>query len=332
MPELRKDPITGRWVIIATERARSPWDYVVESSPPQGGVCPFCPGNESETPPEIEAIADDAGREADHPGWSIRVIPNKFPALRVEGEMKRTGKGIYDLMTGVGAHEVIIETPAHDVELADLSDSQVAGVVATYRNRIADLRNDRRLQYALVFKNHGRAAGASLDHPHSQLIATPVIPKRVLEELKGAGLYYDYRERCIFCDLIQQELRDRERVVAENGSCVVLTPFASRFPFETWILPRAHAADFSEMEDAGVRDLARLLRDTLSRLKRTLNDPAYNFMLHTLPLQEDNGQSYHWHIEIIPKLTSVAGFEWGSGFYINPTPPEAAATALQEIL
>lgn len=330
MPELRKDPITGRWVIIATERARSPWDYAVESSPPQGGVCPFCPGNEAETPAEIEATGRRDDEPANGPGWSVRVIPNKFPALRVEGEMKRAGKGIYDLMAGVGAHEVVLETPLHDVEMADLPDEQVEKVMLTYRRRMLDLKRDGRLQYVLVFKNRGRAAGASLDHPHSQLIATPVVPKRVLEELKGAGQYYDYRERCIFCDMLQQELRDRERIVCENASFVATAPFASRFPFEVWVLPKTHAADFAAVSDQEARELACLMREALARLKRTLNDPAYNFMLHTLPLREADGKAYHWHVEIIPKLTSVAGFEWGSGFYINPTPPEAAAATLQE--
>jgi UDPglucose--hexose-1-phosphate uridylyltransferase len=329
MPELRKDPVTGRWVIIATERVRRPSDYLVESSPPRGGVCPFCPGNEAETPPEIEAFGEE-GRSPNSPGWWLRVVPNKFPALRVEGDLRRTGKGIYDLMNGVGAHEVIVETPVHDQELADLSDSSIEKVIWAYRDRMMDLKKDNRLLYALVFKNHGDAAGASLEHPHSQIIATPIIPKRVQEELKGARQYYDYRERCIFCDMLQQELKERERLIFENASFAAVAPFASRFPFETWIMPKAHQADFLHIGKQAAIDLARVMKEVLVRLKRVLNDPPYNYMLHTLPLQETDQDAYHWHIEIIPKLTKVAGFEWGSGFYINPTPPEEAATALRE--
>jgi len=329
MPELRKDPVTGRWVIIATERIRRPSDYLVESSPPRGGTCPFCPGNEAETPPEIEAFGEE-GRAPNGPGWWLRVVPNKYPALRVEGDLHRTGKGIYDLMNGVGAHEIIVETPVHDQELADLSDSSIEKVIWAYRDRMMDLKKDARLLYALVFKNHGDAAGASLEHPHSQIIATPIIPKRVQEELKGARQYYDYRERCIFCDMLQQELRERERLIFENASCVAVAPFASRFPFETWIMPKVHQADFLQIGKQSAIDLARAMKEVLVRLKRTLNDPPYNYMLHTMPLQENDPDAYHWHIEIIPKLTKVAGFEWGSGFYINPTPPEEAAAALRE--
>ena len=314
-----------------TEHPMRPADFNVEASPPRGGVCPFFPGNESQTPPEIAAFGED-GRVPNGPGWWLRVIPSKLPALRIEEDANRGGRGIYDVMSGLGAHEVVIETPNHDTDLADMPDSQVEKVIWAHRDRMLDLRKDRRLLYALVFKNHGAAAGATQDHPHSQLIATPIVPKRVQEEIKGARQYYDYRERCIFCDILQQEIKERERLVCENGSCISIVPFAGRFPFETWVLPKVHAADFTQIGKQEAIDLARSLKETLYRIKRTLNDPPYNFMLHSSPFQEPDPDVYHWHIEIIPKLTRTAGFEWGSGLYINETPPELAAQALREPL
>ena len=329
MPELRKDPVVGRWVIISTERGRRPSDFTIEPVRTKGANCVFCPGNEDRTPPEILGVRGHDGR-ANTPGWSLRVVPNKFPALRIEGELEPAGEGLYDRMNGVGAHEVVIETPRHDASLATLSTDAVADVLLAYRERMVDLKKDPRFEYILVFKNHGAAAGASLEHPHSQLIATPIIPIMVSEELNGAGQYYAMKERCVWCDILRQERRSRRRIILDRDGFAVVAPFAPRFPFETWILPTAHRSAF---EDSGVeelRGLADLLGDFLRRMDRVLNEPPYNFMLHTAPLRDGTLEQFHWHLEIIPKLTNVAGYEWGSGFFINPVPPEDAAAALRE--
>ena len=330
MPELRKDPIIGRWVIIATERAKRPSASVDKSQKKKGGFCPFCTGNEAHTPKEVLSYRLGDTKK-DTPGWWIRVVPNKFPALQVEGQPKRMGVGRYDKMNGVGAHEVIIETPKHDLAIADMPEKQVQEIIWAYRDRSIELRKDKRFRYILIFKNHGREAGATLEHPHSQLIALPIIPKRVQEEVAGSAKYFDYKERCVFCDIINQELTDNVRIVAENDTFLSFLPFASRFPFETWIIPKEHECFFNDLQKNDVIDLASILKKTLRKIKYTLNDPPYNYLIHTTPFEIGPAPYYHWHIEIIPKLTNVAGFEWGTGFYINPTPPEIAAQYLAEV-
>jgi UDPglucose--hexose-1-phosphate uridylyltransferase len=333
MPELRKDPIVGRWVIIATERARRPHDFKVERELPKSGVCPFCPGHEDKTPPEILAYrpADGPAARANAPGWSLRVFANKFPALMVEGNLDREGDGVYDKMRGVGAHEVIVETPDHNKSFSQLSESEIEGVLEGYRARMVDLKRDLRMRYVMVFKNHGSVAGASLEHTHSQLIALPIVPKNVHEEMKGALDYYNYKERCVFCDIVRQEVQEKTRLVYENAAFVVVEPYAPKFPFETWVLPRAHRSSFEATPKPEFSLLANALRVALRKLHFALDDPPYNFILHTAPFTEADTPHYHWHIEIMPTLTHVAGFEWGSGFYINPTPPEEAAQFLREI-
>jgi UDPglucose--hexose-1-phosphate uridylyltransferase len=328
VPELRKDPVVGRWVIIATERARRPSDFVTEPVRPRATTCAFCEGQEAQTPPEILAGRPRDG-QPNRPGWTYRVVPNKFPALRIEGELEPVGEGLFDRMNGVGAHEVVIETPAHGASLADLSVDAVADVLFAFRERMLDLKKDPRFAYVLVFKNHGEAAGASLEHPHSQLIATPIIPIMVSEELAGSAQYYDMKERCVWCDMVRQERRGRGRLVVESHDFAALAPFAPRFPFETWILPVPHRAAFEESTEEELRGAAGILGEVLRRMNRVLGDPPFNFMLHTAPFREAQLESFHWHLEVIPKLTRVAGFEWGSGFFINPVPPEDAADALR---
>lgn len=330
MPELRKDPIHGRWVIISTERGRRPSDFVVEAQRPAGGFCPLCEGNEDKTPPEVLAFRND-GTPPNKPGWSLRVVPNKFPALRIEGELNREGEGIYDKMNGVGAHEVIIETPRHQESLATLPVSAVTNVLWAYRERITDLRRDVRLRHVLVFKNHGVAAGASLEHSHSQIIALPIVPRRLSEEIEGAKNFFQYKDRCVFCDVIRQELNQGKRVVSENKAFVAIAPFASRFPFETWILPKTHCPTFESMDPSEIEHAGHILSDTLQRLNKVLDQPPYNYVIHTSSFPDVDRDYYHWHLEIMPKLTKVAGFEWGTGFYINPTPPEEAAEYLREV-
>jgi UDPglucose--hexose-1-phosphate uridylyltransferase len=330
LPELRKDPITGRWVIIATDRAKRPSDFVRDKVEIHGsGFCPFCFGNEAKTPPEIHAYRSD-GSAKDSPGWSLRVVPNKFPALGIEGTLNRQGEGLYDKMNGIGAHEVIIETPEHKMTLATLPVKRVEDVLWAYRDRILDLKKDRRFKYILLFKNHGEAAGASLEHTHSQLIALPVVPKRVREEVDSAQEYYNFKERCIFCDIIRQELEDGVRVIAQNSQFIALSPFAPRFPFEMWIVPKTHQSAFEESQKDHFEQLAAMLKEMLRRLDKVLDSPAYNYVVHTSPFPDVSNDYYHWHLEIMPKLTKVAGFEWGTGFYINPTPPEESAKFLRE--
>jgi UDPglucose--hexose-1-phosphate uridylyltransferase len=330
MPELRKDPITDSWVIISTDRARRPSDFTREITPtqPSGRFCPFCPGNESKTPPEVLAYRHGSG--PNQPGWSLRVVPNKFPVLGIEGELEREGEGLFDKMQGIGAHEVVVESPEHALSITDLPEKSIEQILWAFRDRVNDLKNDKRLRYVLLFKNQGEAAGATLEHTHSQLIALPVVPKRVQEEVEGSKNYYEFKERCIFCDLIRQEAKSGVRVVIETDRFIVIEPYAARFPFETWILPKQHKSHFEDTDSRHLENLAWVLKSTLRKLEKVLERPPYNLLIHTAPLQEAANPYFHWHIEVIPKLTRVAGFEWGTGFYINPTPPEESAQFLRE--
>jgi UDPglucose--hexose-1-phosphate uridylyltransferase len=335
MPELRKDPVTGRWVIIATERAKRPSDFKIKTEERENDSCIFCAGNESGTPAEVFAVRKSGLPNT--PGWDVRVIPNMYPALRIEGELGREGVGMCDMMNGVGAHEVIIETPDHKKELSDLTEDEISNVLTAYRERILDLERDERLKYVLIFKNKGRDAGASLQHSHSQLIATPITPKRVKEELHGAKGYYNYKKRCVFCDYIKQETTlFKDRLIRDEINFVALAPFASSFPFEVWIIPKHHNPDFTAAGADELRDFAFMLRDVLNRIKRSLGDPPFNYVLHMAPFRRPKAgywgtidEDYHWHLEIAPRMTKLAGFELGSDFYINPTPPEAAAEVLR---
>lgn len=334
MPELRKDPIVGRWVIISTDRAKRPTDFAREKPVLKGGFCPFCYGNESKTPPEVLAFRPNKNGgpppAKDSPGWTVRAVPNKFPALGIEGSLNRQAEGMFDKMSGIGAHEVVIETPEHTATLAQLPERRIEDVLWAFRDRILDLRQDRRFKYILIFKNHGESAGASLEHSHSQLIALPILPKQVVEELEGAKQYYIFKERCVFCDIIRQETESGIRVVAENQEFLTVAPFAPRFPFETWVLPKRHESSFENSSTGMYENLARALKTLLTKADVVLDNPSYNLVLHTSPLQDPQNDHYHWHMEFMPKLTKTAGFEWGTGFYINPTPPEEAAKFLRE--
>ena len=255
--------------------------------------------------------------------------PNKFPALQVEGTLDREGEGLFDRMNGIGAHEVIIETPDHAKTLATMSEPEIERMLWAFRERILDLKKDRRFRYILIFKNHGAPAGASLEHSHSQLIALPIVPDFVREELEGAKRHYEAKERCVFCDIIRQEIADDRRIIQEDADIIALAPYAPRFAFETWILPRRHGARFEEAPRQEYEGLARMLKSVLTRMNRTLENPSYNLIIHSSPFSEETSEFYHWHVELMPKLTRTAGFEWGTGFYINPTSPEEAAQVLR---
>jgi UDPglucose--hexose-1-phosphate uridylyltransferase len=328
MPELRKDPIVGRWVIIATDRAKRPVAPKHEALPPGTGDCPFCEGHETETPLEIVAYRDrNTGRN--ERGWRVRVVPNKFPALQIEGDLQKRGEGIYDRMNGIGAHEVIVECPFHESTMANLTEENIREVLWVYRDRLVDLKKDPRLVYGMVFKNVGAAAGASIEHTHSQLIVTPIVPINVWEEMSGSLEFFNYRGRCIYCDIIHQELGTEKRVILDMPNFVAFAPYASRFPFETWIVPKNHSSHYENIQKNEVDELGTVLKTILMKLETALEKPAYNYIIHTSPFDTQLLPHYHWHIEVIPRLTRVAGFEWGTGFYINPVPPEQAAAFLK---
>ena len=338
MPELRRGPTSGRWVIVAPERAKRPSDFEKRGSDPidEGPEnCPFCAGNEAMTPPEIHRVPAPTG-------WHVRVVPNRFAALEEYAELGREAiEGFYDRMNGVGTHEVVIESPEHSVAIPDLPEEQMKRIVDAYVARLQVLMRNPWFRYVLLFKNHGKEAGASLLHPHSQIIATPIVPQEVRASLDIARAYYETKERCLFCDVMLAELRCGDRVVEENDMYVVWTPYASRFPFELVIYPKAHSHDFTTVDDDQRRGLARTLQRTLKRLTVLLGDVPYNFVLKTTPNPVPRPgkpgywttlpYDYHWRIAILPRLTRVAGFEWGTGFYINPMPPEQAAKYLREV-
>jgi UDPglucose--hexose-1-phosphate uridylyltransferase len=269
------------------------------------------------------------GSAANSPGWTLRVMPNKFPALQIYGDLGKTGEGIFDKMNGVGAHEVVVETPDHNLSLATMPKKAVEDVLWACYLRLTDLKKDARFKYVIIFKNEGEAAGASLEHSHTQLIALPIVPKLVKEELDAARRHFDFKERCIFCDVINQEMNDGKRVIYENAGYLAISPFAPRSPFETWILPKRHESTFAPPEKS-FSDLADILQRILRQMDRILDTPPYNFVLHTSPFYDEVNEYYHWHIELMPKLTKTAGFEEGSGFYINPTPPEESAKFMRE--
>ncbi|MDH5298614.1 MAG: galactose-1-phosphate uridylyltransferase, partial [Desulfobulbaceae bacterium] len=304
-------------------------DFIVETNQVKSGFCPLCPGNENTTPPEVLGYGRP-NPAPNTPGWSLRVVPNKYPALVIEGELDKAGEGLYDKMNGIGAHEVLIDTPNHAEAFSQLSPDRMIQVFWAFRDRLVDLSRDPRFRYVMIFKNFGRAAGASLEHSHSQLVALPILPRMIVSELEGSLSYYKYKERCIFCDIIRQELALDLRVVCKNDHFITITPWAPRSPFEMWVLPIRHTSSFTTMDDASFEALAEIFSETMRRLDACIPNVPYNFVLHGAPLRSQPLDHFHWHFEIMPKLTTMAGFEWGSGFYINPTPPEDAARFLKE--
>lgn len=338
MAELRKDPITGRWVIIATERSKRPGSYHVEKDPSytKAEKCPFCEGHENMTPPEVYAMRG-AYSKPNAPTWKVRVVPNKYPALDMDVRFESLSEDFFMTMKGYGAHEVVIETPHHKKEANEQSVEEIKNWIQALQDRTKFLYTEKKFNYVLIFKNKGRAAGASLSHPHHQLIATPVTPKRVKEELVGASEYFKSTQRCVFCDIIKEEIAAKTRIVCENDDFVAFCPHASRFPFETWILPKEHCIDFYD-EKVESDTLAAIMKETLKRLSKAIGEPEYNYVVHAAPNRIPRegywttiDRDYHWHIEMFPRLIKTAGFEWGTGFYINPTPPEQAAKFMREI-
>lgn len=326
MPQLRKDLIIGRWGVINSDHLKSPQDFPKEDHRArQLQVCPFCPGREDRTPPELDAV-----RWNENGPWQVRTVPNKFPALVHEDHLQKEGWGLFDIISGYGTHEVVIETPDHHKQMADLTPAELALVFGQYQRRFKALAYDPRLKYIVIFKNFGASAGATVEHSHSQIIALPMVPKSVLEEIEGAEHYHLTHGRCVYCDMLQQEHQDKERLVSSGHGFVNFCPFAPRYDFETWVMPEAHQAHFIDLDGRGLECLASHFLDILNRLKRCLSNPSYNFYLHTAPVHYGRPHCYHWHIEIIPRLTRSIGFEWGTGLHIVSTFPHAAARFLRE--
>ncbi len=331
MPRLRQDPTTKEWVIFATERTKRPDDFVMERSHLKKRTrdlgCPFCPGNEASTPPALLTLPGE-----NSPEWSVRVVPNKFAAL-VPGkgnEQFRVGR-IYRETEGIGAHEVIIETPDHGQTLALMAEERVLDVLTAYKQRYQSLREDPFIRLILIFRNFGESAGTSLEHPHSQLIATPVIPRDIQQKYEVAIAYFDGTGNCVYCEVVRDELELKERVVLETDRFVVFHPFASRFPFETWIAPKKHDPSFGNVPDEDLKELAQVLKLALSGLFTALEDPDYNFVIHSAPVEDELKKYYLWHVQIIPRLTKIAGFELGSGMAINTALPEETAKFIREV-
>jgi len=333
MSEVRRDIVTDTWVIIDTENDSIPKLPTREAG--LSGDCPFCEGHESRTPDEILAIRSDGAPNG--PGWKLRVVPNINPILKIEGSLEKSGVGVYDMVSGIGANEVIIETPKHITNFFELSEDQIELVLDIYRRRIDDLHKDQRMRYILIFKNHGPLAGAStMAHTHSDLIALPATPVRVKQKLNGAQEYYGYKERCLFCDIIQQEIEMGDRLIFQSDEFVVTAPYASRFPFEILILPKRHSYAYKGIKGNEITDLAITLKRVCKAVYDVLDDPPFNLILCDSPnlLPKANywatiKADFHWHIEITPRLYRTTGFELGTGFYINRIAPEKAAGLLR---
>jgi UDPglucose--hexose-1-phosphate uridylyltransferase len=329
MPELRQNFFTKEWVIIATERAKRP-EEMATHRPPQTvpsfvESCPFCPGNENKTPPEV--MRSPANSES----WAVRVIPNKFAALSSEVQPTRSVQRLRRCVEGFGFHEVIVDSPDHSCCMALLPDAQVARIIGVYKERYNALSLDHRINHVTIFKNHGVDAGASLQHPHSQLIATPVIPSQVRQRLHEALRHYDDAGECMFCHMVEREVEDQTRIIHKSDHFVTMEVFAAATPFATHIFPLRHMASFGSISAAEITDLARVLRTLLAKLYVGLENPDLNFTIRSGPSDYVSARHFHWYVSVIPRLTRVAGFELGSGMYINTVLPEAAAEFLRNI-
>jgi UDPglucose--hexose-1-phosphate uridylyltransferase len=328
------DIFTNRWVIVEETDAVRISDFNFAKFARDTAFCPFCETHEDATPPEVFAVRKP-GSYPDGPGWTVRVVSNANPRLRIEGELGRRPEGLHDLMNGVGAHEIVVETPRHDLSFHELDIAGISAVLRAYQARIIDLEGDKRMRYVQIFKNHGQAAGAhTISHSISQLMALPVTPRHIKTKLTVAREYFALKERCVYCDVLQQELKGR-RLVAENAHFGAFAPFGSRFPFELVVMPKFHNSAFSRIDEEEAASLAEILREVLQKLDRIIEGAPYNLSLQDRPfLRSMDGywktieEDFHWHIEILPQIFRVTGFEWASGFFYNPVPPEVAAKCL----
>jgi UDPglucose--hexose-1-phosphate uridylyltransferase len=327
--ELRKDPVVDRWVIIATERSKRPHANRTTTASEGGEACPFCAGCEAMTPPEVLAYRDSS-TNPNAPGWRVRVVPNKYPALDSVGDLFQPSDSAYVALNGFGAHEVIIESPKHCLSMADLGEEQVEDVLRAYRERLIALQNDRRWKSILIYKNEGSAAGATLEHVHSQLLALPIVPREIDHEWRALIAHYEATKRCLYCEMVDTERANGRRIILESAAFIAFCPFASRFPFEICLMPKEHSPEFDAVTNEDLRELAFMLRQSLQRLAGIVDAPL-NYVIHSAPLSELKREHYHWHLEILPRITKIAGFELASGYYINTVAPEVAAQQLREI-
>lgn len=324
MRQFRKDPLSDRWIAYAQGRDERPNEYESNGRRRPGTRCPFCQGHEADTPPPVRTYPSAGGGE-----WLVRVVPNKYPAFQPLGDTKIQREGLYEGTGAIGAHEVIVESPRHVASLSELTDEEIRTLMLAYRDRMLCFRGEEHLRYAMVFKNVGPQAGASLEHSHSQVVATPMVPPEVSSEMAAAKRLFARHGDCFFCRVIADERSRGERFVAETPRYVAVCPYASRMPYEMWLLPRAHASHFEGQNDGELAELGDLLRGLIRKLETVHANLAYNYFIHTAPFDTSSVRHYHWHIEIFPRLTITAGFEWGAGYYINPVPPEQAAAILR---
>jgi len=329
MPELRKDPLSNVWVLISPERRKRPHylDLPVETSFSREH-CPFCENNEELAPPEIFALRLPESK-ANQPGWQVRVIPNKFPAVRVDGNLESSIWGSFERITGVGSHEVVIENPDHDKGLNELEVTHIQDIFLTIKERILDLKGDIRFEFVQVFKNQGPLAGATIPHPHMQIMAMPVVPTAVRGNLKMAETFFEKNQRCFYCHNYRQEKTQEIRLLTENYHFMAFAPFASRFPFQLTIIPKIHNSRFEESVEGMFKDLAEIVKLGLIRINKALNKPSFHLLLHNSPFKMDCKDYFHWHLEIIPVISGTGGFELATGCYINPYPPEEAIEVLK---
>jgi len=335
MSEFRQDPLSRRWVIIGGERGGRPNEFVEAATRATDISCPFCAGHEAETPPAIASYSSNGKGK-----WLVRVVPNKYPAVTPEAPsvvgtlsvpLNSNGTGTVPITSapGFGSHEVIIESPRHVASLSDLTEAEAQAVFVAYRDRLLKLKAEGPYRYVQIFKNVGPAAGASLEHVHSQLVALPGVPEVIEQELRSTGEFFQQQKRSLLLDMLERELGAGERIVRETEHFVAFCPYASRFGYEVWIAPRRHQPRYEDVAAGELGELSGLARDIIGRIERAAGQASYNYFLHTQPFDMPAYDHYHWHIEIIPRLTKVAGFEWGTGCFINPYPPEAAAEHLR---
>jgi UDPglucose--hexose-1-phosphate uridylyltransferase len=329
MPEFRQNKATKEWVIIAGERAKRPTDFgradkAREPLPIHNKDCPFCTGNEHMTPEPLLRYPEDGD-------WQVRVVPNKFAALQPDLATTRTWVGEFLAAKGFGIAEVVIESPEHNKTIATMQLKEVSDVLTAYKERQTAISNNENINLVTIFRNHGAKAGTSLEHPHSQIIATPIVPPHVRYPMEQAVAHYDKYGTCVYCDLLREELRQKERIISETDNFVAFCPFASRTPFETRIYPKRHMASFMTIEDEEIEEMAWVLRDTLFKIYGCLDDPDYNYVLRSSPIGDENTRYLHWYMVIIPKVSTAAGFEIGTGIYINTLAPEVAVRYLRKI-
>ncbi len=336
--EVRKDYLLNRWVVIAKERKKRPVDFVKKIVETKEGICALCPGNEHMTPPaalvylssngEIRKERDQNGYR--HKDWLIRVVPNLYPAFTPPNEEEMKIRESPVLKRAEGHHEVLVESPCHDEHPGVARVSQLVHVINAYRDRLRDISGKPYVKYVSIFKNHGREAGASLSHAHTQLIATPFIPRIPEEELEASESFWKKNHECPFCDVMKRE-KEGPRFIWENNSFVVFAPWASVNPMEFWVFPKRHQSNMLSISQGEIRDLAETMRVCLGGLKSLLNDPPYNFGFHTIS-SEDAEEYYHWHLEVYPRLAIWAGFEKSTGLFVNVISPEDAAAELKNVV